>query len=198
MKKHPQKYLIEKSHILKKWNFETNDFERKAKSKKDVGYTMSATPYQEPEVAAADLAKDLSYEDLKKYAAAQKDVNALDSKSLGAKEKLKDVLSSLKPVEIHIEHPFNENSYIEAIEDPTEKTAYKTWVTQHSIIYLVLDYMNFIEFKSQLPKQTFLYQKLFGYMSELEVDKVKAGAQILSYHFKTIKLKQQEVMVISE
>jgi len=107
------------------------------------------------------------------------------------------VLSSLKTVEIHIEHPYNENAYIEAIEDPTEKIAYKTWVTQNSIIYLVLDYMNFMEFKAQLPKQTFLNQKLFGYMSELEVDKVKEGAQILSYNFKTIKMKQKEVMEIS-
>jgi len=48
--------LIEKSYTLKKWNFETNDFERKDKSKKEMGYTMSATPYQEPESTAADLA----------------------------------------------------------------------------------------------------------------------------------------------
>jgi len=54
-----------------------------------------------------------------------------------------------------------------------------------------------MEFKAQLPKQTFLNQKLFGYMSELEVDKVKEGAQILSYNFKTIKMKQKEVMEIS-
>ena len=34
-------------------------------------------------------------------------------------------------------------------------------------------------------------------MSELEVDKVKEGAQILSYNFKTIKMKQKEVTEIS-
>jgi predicted transcriptional regulator len=34
-------------------------------------------------------------------------------------------------------------------------------------------------------------------MSELEVDKVKEGAQILSYNFKTIKMKQKEVIEIS-
>ena len=77
-----------------------------------MGYTISATPYQEPEVAAADLAKELSYEDLKKYAETQKDVNLLDSKALGAREKLKDALSSIKAIEIHIEHPYNENAYI--------------------------------------------------------------------------------------
>ena len=163
-----------------------------------MGYTISATPYEESEAAAADLAKELSYENLKKYAETQKDVNLLDSKALGAREKLKDALSSIKAIEIHIEHPYNENAYIEAIEDSTEKIAYKTWVTQNSLIYLALDYMSFTEFKAQLPKQTFLYQKLFGYMSELEVSKVKEGAQILSYNFKTIKMKQKEVMEISK
>ena len=151
LRKKPQRYLIEKSYALKKWNFETNDFDRKDKSKKDIGYTLSATPYQEPESAAADLAQELSYEpaiDLKKYIEAKKDASVLDSKSLGAKEKLKEAISSLKAVEIHIEHPHNENAYIEAIEDPTERIAYKTWVTQNSLIYLVLDYMNFIEFKA--------------------------------------------------
>ena len=185
--------MIEKSYSLKKWNFETNDFERRDKSKKEMGYTLAATPYQESsEQAAADLAQELSYEDLAKYVATQKDASSLDSKALGAVEKLKglkDALGSFEHVEIHIEHPYSETAYIEAIEDPTEKIAYKTWVTQNSLIYLVLDYMNFIEFKSQLPKKTFLYQKLFGYMAELEVDKVKDGAQILSYNFKTIQMK---------
>ena len=49
LRKHPQKYLIEKSYALKKWNVETNDFERQEKSKKEAGYTLAATPYQESE-----------------------------------------------------------------------------------------------------------------------------------------------------
>jgi hypothetical protein len=52
---------------LKKWNFETNDFEKRTKSKTDKGYELAATPYQESESAAADLAQELSYEDLEKY-----------------------------------------------------------------------------------------------------------------------------------